>query len=151
MVLSYDSRVAKFTSDGVLIGRWNTSSIDRGIAIDSSGNVIVANTFSDTIDKFTNNGILLTQFGSHGTGDGQFNSPHYIAVDSFNNLYVSDTYNHCIQVFALADTILTPQQTVQKLINTIDNMHLGKSTTNILEYPLRLTSMFCNICNLSSV
>jgi hypothetical protein len=42
-------------------------------------------------------------------------------------------------------TILTPQQAVQKLINTIDSMNLGKGTTNILEYPLRLTSIFLNI------
>jgi hypothetical protein len=30
--------------------------------------------------------------------------------------------------------ILAPKQAVQKLINTIDSMHLGKGTTNILEY-----------------
>ena len=43
--------------------------------------------------------------------------------------------------------ILTPQQTVQKLINTIDSMHLGKGTTNILEYLLSLTSIFLNSHN----
>jgi hypothetical protein len=31
----YDSRVAKFISDGILIQRWNTGPICRGVAVDS--------------------------------------------------------------------------------------------------------------------
>lgn len=38
------------------------------------------------------------QFGSSGSGDGQFNMPKSIAIDS-NFLYVSDFYNNRIQVF----------------------------------------------------
>jgi len=34
----FDSRIAKFTSDGTLIERWNTGPICRGIAVDSSDN-----------------------------------------------------------------------------------------------------------------
>jgi hypothetical protein len=33
-------------------------------------------------------------------GDGQFNSPEGIAIDSFGNIYVSDFSNARIQVFA---------------------------------------------------
>ena len=42
----------------------------------------------------------VKRFGSRGTGDGQFNEPESIAVDSKGMLYVSDS-NHCacIQVF----------------------------------------------------
>ena len=38
-------------------------------------------------------------WGKFGTGDGEFNLPCGIAVDSNNNIYVSDTANHRIQKF----------------------------------------------------
>ena len=43
---------------------------------------------------------FLLKWGSLGTGDGQFNTPHGIAVDSSNNIYVADTNNARIQKFA---------------------------------------------------
>jgi hypothetical protein len=58
---------------------------------DSSGNVFVANTFSHRIEKFTTGGTLITQWGTRGSADGQFDSPHDIAIDSSNNIFVSDT------------------------------------------------------------
>jgi DNA-binding beta-propeller fold protein YncE len=61
----------------------------------------VANTFSHRIEKFTNDGTLLTQWGTKGTGDGEFDTPHDIAMDSSDNLYVSDTYNHRISLYHL--------------------------------------------------
>ena len=39
------------------------------------------------------------QWGSTGTGDGQFKEPDGIAVDSDGNVYVVDTNNHRIQKF----------------------------------------------------
>jgi YVTN family beta-propeller protein len=41
-------------------------------------------------------------------------------------------------------TILTPKQAIQKLINTIENMHLGKSTKISLEIPLIMTTRLLN-------
>ena len=38
-------------------------------------------------------------FGSHGSGNGQFQRPHYITFDSTGNVYVTDTDNHRVQVF----------------------------------------------------
>ncbi|MBI4378159.1 MAG: SBBP repeat-containing protein [Nitrospinae bacterium] len=40
------------------------------------------------------------KMGSSGTGDGQFNHPVGIAVDSSGNVYVADEYNHRIQKFS---------------------------------------------------
>jgi DNA-binding beta-propeller fold protein YncE len=37
--------------------------------------------------------------GGHGTGDGQFYFPLYLALDPEGNLYVSDTMNFRVQVF----------------------------------------------------
>lgn len=40
-----------------------------------------------------------SQWGSYGSGDGQFDGPHFVAVDSSSNVYVSDRNNGRIQKF----------------------------------------------------
>jgi hypothetical protein len=42
---------------------------------------------------------FLTQWGTKGTGDGQFNQPMGIAVDKAGYVYVSDFWNHRIEKF----------------------------------------------------
>jgi DNA-binding beta-propeller fold protein YncE len=48
------------------------------------------------IDKLYQSNIEL---GSYGTGNGQFESPAGIAIDSANNVYVVDAGNNRIQIF----------------------------------------------------
>ena len=40
-----------------------------------------------------------SSFGSHGSGDGQFNYPWDITLDSTGNVYVVEGSGHRIQVF----------------------------------------------------
>ncbi len=42
---------------------------------------------------------FVTQWGSYGSGDGQFQDPIGVAVDALGNVYVADTYNYQIQKF----------------------------------------------------
>ena len=56
-----------------------------------SGNVYVADNANYRIQKFDSNGNYITQWGSGGIGDGQFNSPIGVAVDSSGNVYIADT------------------------------------------------------------
>ena len=49
----------------------------------------------------------LTQFGSEGTGNGQFVFPEGIAVDSSNNVYVADEANCRVEKFTSSGTYLT--------------------------------------------
>jgi DNA-binding beta-propeller fold protein YncE len=46
-------------------------------------------------------------WGSSGSGDGQFNHPYGVAIDTSNNVYVADTDNHRIQKFTSDGTFLT--------------------------------------------
>lgn len=43
--------------------------------------------------------IFVTSWGSPGSGNGQFNWPQGIAVDSSGYVYVADTQNYRIQKF----------------------------------------------------
>jgi len=49
--------------------------------------------------KYTNDGDFVMEFGSVGSGPGQFDLIHGIAVDRTGRIYVSDRLNHRIQVF----------------------------------------------------
>jgi hypothetical protein len=51
------------------------------------------------VAKYTTDGEFVSQFGSVGTGSGQFDLVHGIAVDRNRRIYVSDRMNHRIQIF----------------------------------------------------
>ena len=42
----------------------------------------------------------MTKWGTQGTGDGQFQNPYGIEVDSSGYVYVADSYNYRIQKFS---------------------------------------------------
>ena len=76
-----------------------------GIAIDSQGNLFVAEEFNHTVRQVTAAGEVTTIGGlakSPGSADGagnvaRFNRPAGIAVDSQGNIYVADQFNHLVR------------------------------------------------------
>jgi len=52
-----------------------------GITTDNEDNIFVADSFNDRVQKFTNEGTLITEFGTSDGDDGQFNFPHSVEVD----------------------------------------------------------------------
>jgi hypothetical protein len=85
------------------------------IAIDTAGNVYVADTYNQTIRKITNAGVVTTLAGSagnagstNGTGSAaRFNLPEGIAVDTAGNVFVADTFNHTIRKVTSAGIVTT--------------------------------------------
>ncbi len=70
-----------------------------GLAVDQQGNLYVADSGNNRIQKFDPTGLFLAQVGSAGTGNGQFSQPWGVAVDAQGNVFVADTWNHRVQKF----------------------------------------------------
>jgi sugar lactone lactonase YvrE len=87
----------------------------QGVAVDSAGNVFVADTYNSTIRKVTAAGVVTTLAGcavAPGTADGtgsaaMFSYPWGVAVDSAGNVFVADTYNHTIGQVTPAGVVTT--------------------------------------------
>jgi len=71
----------------------------EGIAIDSDGNIYVADSGNNRVEKFNEDGVYQSQFGSAGSGDGQFNSPVGIAFSADGQIYVTDVGNSRVEEF----------------------------------------------------
>jgi len=84
-----------------------SGSYNFGIAYDSAQNVYVTSYNSNTIYKFDRFGAPLTQWGSSGTGNGQFSGIMGIAIDDSDNVYVADRNNNRIQKFDANGTYIT--------------------------------------------
>ena len=87
----------------------------QGIAIDTAGNLFVADTGNSIIRKITPAGIVTTLAGApgmNGSADGsgaaaQFSNPYGIAADTAGNLYVADTINQTIRKITLTGVVTT--------------------------------------------
>jgi DNA-binding beta-propeller fold protein YncE len=77
-----------------------------GIAVDGSGNVLVADTGNGRIEKFSPTGVFLSTIASKGTGHGQLRDPNGIAIDRAGNNYVAEAGNHRVQKLAPDGTFI---------------------------------------------
>src|SRR5260370_24442760 len=67
---------------------------------DTSGNTYSSDSYVNSrIAKVDKDGNWLKSWGEPGDQSGQFNTPHSIAVDAHDNIYVADRGNRRIQVF----------------------------------------------------
>lgn len=110
--------VVKYSSNGSPITQWGTFGTGSGqfespdgIAISPNGVVYVSNIgYSPGIcyvEEFSLNGTYLGQWGSYGRGNGQFDVPNAIAVNSSGDVYVSDFGNKRIDEFSSTGAPIT--------------------------------------------
>ena len=89
----------------------------RGIAVDGSGNIYMADSGDNVVRKVTASTGIITTVAGNGTtgfaGDGgsatsaQLNGPFAVAVDSAGNLYIADGGNNRIRKVTSSGTIST--------------------------------------------
>jgi kumamolisin len=90
-------------------------SFPAAVAVDSGGNVYVADAGNNVIRKITPAGVVTTLAGqapyagiNDGTGNiARFNYPSGIAVDTSGNVYVTDTNNNTIRKVTAAGVVTT--------------------------------------------
>ena len=70
-----------------------------GIAIDSKGDVWVADTANNRIEEFSAEGAYLGKFGEAGSEAGKLKEPKGLAFDSKGDLWVADTGNNRIEEY----------------------------------------------------
>jgi len=122
--------IRKVTSDGVVttLAGWPGSSgtndgvgsgarfnYPQGVAVDSMGNVYVADFFNHTIRKVTSEGVVTTLAGlggvsgtANGTGSmARFKYPFAVALDSGGNVIVADAENHTIRKVTSGGVVTT--------------------------------------------
>ncbi len=72
-----------------------------GLSVDQEGNIYVCDSLKHRIIAFTPEGWFEVQWGSGGTGPGQFNQPLYSTITDDGIIYVSDWANSRVQKFTL--------------------------------------------------
>ena len=91
-------------SHGIGEGEFNNPT---DVAVDSIGNILVADSGNDRIQKFDKDGNFVSEFGQSGQDNGQFDTILGIEIDDKDNLFVADSENHRIQKFNRDGTFLT--------------------------------------------
>ena len=86
----------------------------RAVALDTDGNIYVADALNHAIRKITPSGEVTTFAGDGmiGSDDGpgtvaSFNFPSAVAVDADGNVYVTDTNNHSIRKITPSGEVTT--------------------------------------------
>jgi len=104
-------QVLKFTHDGkkllMKLGEKGVPGNDKGhfnrpsdLAFMPNGDVFICDGYVGTrVVKFSKDGKYLMEWGKGGTGPGEFQTVHGIAIDAKRRIYVGDRENARIQVF----------------------------------------------------
>jgi DNA-binding beta-propeller fold protein YncE len=73
------------------------------VAVAPNGDIFVADGHDPNtnarIVKFSSDGRFVKAWGKHGSGPGEFETPHGLAFDSRGRLFVADRSNNRIQIF----------------------------------------------------
>ena len=76
------------------------------MAVDGAGYVYVVDQRNERVQKFTDTGDYVGEWGATGT-DGKLTKPYGIAVDSSGNVYVSDRTDNRVVKYTSAGTYIT--------------------------------------------
>jgi DNA-binding beta-propeller fold protein YncE len=92
----------------------NTFNLPTDVAFAPNGDLFVSDGYAgNRVVKFSHDGKYLLEWGTRGTGPGQFELPHSLAVDAEGRVYVSDRETHRIEVFDPGGRFITQWNSVE--------------------------------------
>jgi DNA-binding beta-propeller fold protein YncE len=107
------NQVIKFSPDGKILlrlGKPGVTGLDHdtfngpcSVVTAPNGDIFVADGHENAVSrimKFNKDGKFLMEFGKKGTGPGEFDTPHALAMDSQGRLFVADRANSRMQIFS---------------------------------------------------
>ena len=78
-----------------------TFNLPTDVAFGPTGEIYVSDGYGNArVVKYDADGQYVLQWGSRGTGPGEFGLPHNLAVDAAGRVYVTDRDNQRVQVFS---------------------------------------------------
>ena len=110
--------IAGYSGDGGFATSAELNDPD-GVAVDSDGNVYIADSFNNVIRMVAAGTGIITTIAGTGpnnagySGDGgpatlaELNGPESVAIDSAGNLYIADSYNNAVREIAANTGIIT--------------------------------------------
>ena len=122
------NQVFKFSPDGKLLMTLGKPGVAGGgtdvfsgpcdVAIAQNGDIFVADGHIadvpvNRIMKFSKDGKFIKAWGKRGSGPGEFDTPHSIAIDSRGRIFVADRSNSRIQIFDQDGTVHRPVEAVR--------------------------------------
>ena len=90
----------------------------RGVAVDSPGNLYIADSINNVVRKVSTGGTITTVAGNYAKGAGysgdggtatsaQLNQPYSVALDASGNMYIADTGNNVVRKVSSGGIIST--------------------------------------------
>jgi len=123
-VTDHSQRVTVISPAGTLLRRWGkpgsgpgefnfipgdpttATDIHGKIAVGPDGSVYVSDSGNARVQVFTPQGRFVRQFGSFGSGKGQFLAPFDLAVDGAGNVYVADDQAENVSRFSPSGKVI---------------------------------------------
>jgi DNA-binding beta-propeller fold protein YncE len=123
-VTDLSQRVTVISPTGTVLRRWGKPGTRPGefrfiafqtstpadvagkIAVGPDGKVYVSDSGNARVQVFTPQGRFIRQFGSFGSGKGQFLHPFDLAVDEAGNVYVADDQTETVSKFTSSGKVL---------------------------------------------
>src|SRR5262245_54781677 len=148
------NQVLKFSPDGKLLMSLGKAGVAGGgndvfsgpcdVAIAQNGDIFVADGHIadvpvNRVMRFSKDGKFIKAWGKRGSGPGEFDTPHSLAIDSRGRIFVADRSNSRIQIFDQDGKFLDQWKQFGRpsgvYIDGNDNMYVADSQSNGKQNP----------------
>jgi len=119
-----------------------------GVITAANGDVFVTDGHgkNDRVVKFTKDGKYIKEWGHHGSGNGEFNQPHDIAMDSQGRLFIADRGNNRVQIFDQQGTFIDAWKQFGRpsavYVGPDDTLYVSDSQSNSRSNPGRSRGIY---------